>query len=383
MKICHIITRMIIGGAQENTLYTCEGLIAKGHDVTLITGPTTGPEGALLSRSTPPGLKIIEIPELLRQLSPLNDWRAYRKIYEICKHEKYDVVHTHASKAGIVGRIAAKKAGVPFVVHTVHGQAFFEGQNPLLNKAYVFAERMAARYSDRIYAVAQAMIDQCVNAKVAPRDKYKVVYSGMDLDAFFNAKPETALMAKLGIDGSTPVVGTVARLFELKGHDMILKAAPKIIKAIPNVKFMFVGDGILRQSLEEQIKDAGITDNFIFVGLVPPTEVCRYTALMNVMAHLSLREGLPRACVQALASRVPVVAYPLDGTPEVVLDGKTGILCPPKDADAVADAIIKLLKSPELCKKMGQLGQDNVRKLFDWHKMVDILEEEYIKHQRS
>ncbi len=192
LKVCHVITRMIVGGAQENTLLSCAGLLGNGHEVTLVTGPSPGPEGELLSRSCPQGLRIIEVPELVRQLSPLTDWRAYRRLREIFRREKFDVVHTHESKAGIIGRIAARKDGVPYVVHTVHGQAFFKGQFFLLNWAYILAERIAARNCDRMYAVAQAMIEQCVAAKVAPREKYMVVYSGMDLEAFLNARPEAA-----------------------------------------------------------------------------------------------------------------------------------------------------------------------------------------------
>ena len=152
LKICHVITQMIVGGAQENTLYTCQGLLENGHDVTLVTGPSPGPEGELLSRTCPEGLKIIEVSDLVRELSPKKDWRAYKQLREIFREQHFDVVHTHASKAGILGRIAARKEGVPFVVHTVHGQPFFKGQFFLLNWFYIAAEWYAARYCDKIFA---------------------------------------------------------------------------------------------------------------------------------------------------------------------------------------------------------------------------------------
>ena len=380
LKVCHVITRMIVGGAQENTLLSCAGLLENGHDVTLVTGPSPGPEGELLSRSCPKGLKIIEVPELVRQLSPLTDWRAYRRLREIFRQERFDVVHTHASKAGIVGRLAARKEGIPYVVHTVHGQAFFKGQFFLLNWAYILAERIAARHCDRIYAVAQAMIEQCVAAKVAPREKYEVVYSGMDLEAFLNAKPEPELRTSLGIPDGSPVVGCIARLFPLKGHDKLIEAAPAIIREVPDVRFLLVGNGILRDSLEAKIREMGIEKHFVFTGLVSPSEVCRYTALMDVLAHLSLREGLPRVAVQALASAVPVVAYPLDGTPEVVIDGETGRLCRVGDAAEIAARIIELLRDRKLREEMGRRGQEAVKTKFDWRRMSRILEEDYIKH---
>lgn len=241
---------------------------------------------------------------------------------------------------------------------------------------------MAARHCHKIYAVAQAMIDQAVKAGIAPRKKYMVVYSGMDLQAFMNCKPDPELRQKLGIPENAPVVGKIARIFELKGYETLVDAAPAIIEAVPDVRFLLVGDGILRPAIEQRIANLGLQQHFVFAGLVPPQEVCQYTALMDLLAHLSLREGLPRTAVQALASSIPVVAYPLDGTPEVVLDEITGYLCEPENTSEVAEKIITLLKNPTLRKKMGQNGQQLVRKLFDWHLMADILEQEYLEGLR-
>ncbi|MFA6816223.1 MAG: glycosyltransferase family 4 protein [Lentisphaeria bacterium] len=379
LSICHVITRMIIGGAQENTLLTIIGHLEKGHKVTLITGPTEGPEGKLLEKSCPKDLTIIELPSLIRSINPLKDLQAYFQLKAIFKKNKFDVVHTHASKAGILGRIAARHAGVPVVVHTVHGQAFHPYQAWYKNKLYIFTEKLAARYCDRIYAVAQAMIDQCVAAGVAKPEKYKVVYSGMRLNDFINQKPEPELRQKLGIPTDCFVIGKIARLFELKGHDCLIESARIIVQKVPNVRFLLVGDGNLRTLLEEKIKNYKLEKYFVFAGLVAPSEVCRYTALMDVLAHLSLREGLPRTAVQALASSIPVVAYPLDGTPEVVFDHKTGLLCPPEDIAKIADALIYLLEHEEIRKEYGRAGQKLVRDLFDWHRMADILEQEYRK----
>ena len=377
LAICHVITRMIIGGAQENTLYTCAGHLAKGHQVTLVTGPSPGPEGELLQQGCPEGLEVIVLPELRRELSPPADWRAYRALLRLFRERHFSVVHTHASKAGILGRIAARRAGVPFVVHTVHGQAFHAYQSALVNRLYIAAERWAARHCDRIYAVAQAMIEQCVEAGVAPREKYQVVYSGMDLDCYLNAQRDVTLRAELGIPTEALVVGKIARLFELKGHEDLLAAAPKVLAAVPNTYFLLVGDGILREALVAQAEALGIRDRVIFAGLVPPRDICRYTAQMDVLVHLSLREGLPRAVVQGLATGIPAVAYPLDGTPEVVLDGETGRLCPVRQIDAIAAALTELLLDPDKRRALGQRGRAEVRKRFAWQQMADILEDEY------
>jgi glycosyltransferase involved in cell wall biosynthesis len=159
----------------------------------------------------------------------------------------------------------------------------------------------------------------------------------------------------------------------------MIAAAPEIIRSFPEVRFLFVGDGILRDKLEAEAERLGVRRNFVFAGLVPPGEVPDYIAQMDVLAHLSLREGLPRACVQALASAVPAVAFPLDGTPEVVFHEKTGMLVQPGEGAAagVADAVKRLLADRELRQRLGAEGQRFVTEHFDWRLMGDILEEEY------
>lgn len=370
---------MIVGGAQENTLLSVKGQMEDGHDVVLLTGPTTGPEGKLLQISEIPGLRVVEEPALIRSVNPVKDWVAYRHLKKHFLAEKYDVVHTHASKAGVVGRAAAWSAKVPLVVHTVHGQAFHQYEKWWRNRLYITMERFAARRCHHIFSVAEAMIDQCVEAGVAPREKYSVVYSGMDMSAFLDARPESELRESLGIPETAPVIGKIARLFELKGHDYLFDAAPAIVAEFPEARFLLVGDGVLKETFERKIAQLGLSGHFIFTGLVPPGEVPRYTALMDILAHLSLREGLPRTVVQALAAGKPAVAFDLDGTPEVIWEGKTGHLCPPEDSKAVEEAILDLLRNPRKAREMGAAGRQRVRENFDWHHMVDCLEREYYR----
>ena len=378
MKICHIITRMIVGGAQENTLLTIKGHIEKGHEVVLVTGFSPGREGELLKNVEMPSFPIVEIPEMVREVSPFKDLKALARLREYLKKEKFDVVHTHSSKAGIIGRIAARQAGIPVVVHTVHGQAFHAYEKPWRKWLYIWAERIAARYCDKIYAVAQAMIDQCVEAKVAPREKYMVVYSGMDTAAFSNAKRDLELRKSLGIPDNAKVIVTVARLFPQKGYEEMLPAAAQLVKEFPDLHFLPVGDGPMFDQLQKQIADLGMSDHFHFAGLVPPHRVCDYIAQADVLWHLSLHEGLPRAVVQALAVGIPAIGYKLDGTPEVILNGETGYVTAPQDVDAVVKHSSELLKEAALRQKMGENGTALVIERFAWRRMADILETEFL-----
>ena len=376
LNICHIITRMIVGGAQENTLLTAIGHIRNGNSCTLVSGPSPGPEGELLrKKSIPSRLEVIECPYLCREINPVKDVLAYLWLRNFLKKRKFDVVHTHSSKAGIIGRAAASSLCVPVVVHTIHGLAFHRYENPIKNRFYIFAERWAARKCHRIFAVAQAMIEQSLAAKIANREKFKLVYSGMELERFTENKEREKIREKLGISGNAPVIGTVARLFPLKGYEDFLPAAAKIAKEIPELEFIIVGDGIMRGEIEKEAKSLKL--KFHFTGLVPPDKVADYISAMDLLIHLSLREGLPRAVVQALVSGIPAIAYDLDGAPEVLINGKTGFTAVPRDVDAVANFAIRILKDEKLRKSLGSEGKRMVIENFDWVKMVNDIEAEY------
>lgn len=373
MKICHVITRMIIGGAQENTLLSIKGALEKGHEVTLITGPTDGPEGKLLRDQPLPGLKVIECPWLVREISPLNELKAYSFIKKICRQERYDVVHTHTSKAGIIGRIAGRAAGVPLVVHTIHGLAFHPYQSAWKNRLYIFLEKLAAKYCDEIYCVAQAMIDQSLAAGIGKKEMFKVVYSGMEIETFLNAKADPVLRNELGIPENAVVFSTVARLFPEKGYEDFIPVAIRIAKRVPNACFLLIGNGILMDPIRKEVEEAGVSDRFFFPGLVSPGDVHKYLALSHALVHLSLHEGLPRAAVQSLGCGNPVIGYALDGTPEVVRNGETGWLIQPRDLDSVESAMMEVIEDPETARRYGANGKSMVGELFGWQRMADIL----------
>lgn len=368
---------MIVGGAQENTLLTALGHLGKGHEVTLVTGPSPGPEGELLKTKDISGLRIVVDENLVREINPYRDVSAYFSLKKFFRENSFDVVHTHSSKAGVLGRLAADAAKVPFIVHTVHGQAFHPYEKPWKNFIYKKSEQIAAGHCHKIFAVAQAMVGQCVAAGIAGPDKYKVVYSGIELDPFLKSDADCELRKKLGIPDNAPVIGTVARLFPLKGYEDFMPAAEIVSRKHPETCFLIVGDGIMKDSLVSRAESAKM--KFFFTGLVAPSEVHKYTALMDVLVHLSLREGLPRAVVQGLASGKPAIGFELDGTPEVIINGKTGFTVKAGDVRGVSGKIIFLLENPEKAKEMGAAGRMMVSGKFDSRKMADMLEEEYIR----
>ena len=377
MKVCHFITRMIVGGAQENTFLSARGLVEAGHECVLLSGPSEGREGSLLSRLKNPGFQVVESPLFVREISPWKDLEAVYWLADFLKREKFDVIHTHSSKAGIIGRIAGRIARVPMVVHTIHGLAFGPYDSFLRNQLYIQAERFAAKRCDRIYAVAQAMIDQCLAQKIGRPEQFKVIYSGMELERFLNAKPDPNLRAELGIPAGSRVIGTVARLFPRKGYEDFFPVAAKVVQSCPEACFLILGDGPMRAEYEKLTETLGIRGKVFFAGLVSPDRIADYIALTDVLAHFSLKEGLPRAAVQALAEGKPVVAYPLDGTPEVVLDGKSGYLTEPGNHAAAAEALIRLLQEEKLRRAFGEYGRELVRDKFPWRKMSDALIEDY------
>jgi glycosyltransferase involved in cell wall biosynthesis len=380
MRVAHIITRMIIGGAQENTLYTCLDLIEQyGDDVLLITGPSQGPEGRLLEKGRAGGLPI-RLVDCLRRDIHLRDFQAYRDLKRVIQDYRPDVVHTHSAKAGFLGRAAAWKCSVPLVIHTVHGAPFHPYQSFLARSAFIRLERWAAGRCHHLISVADAMTELLVAAKVAERDKFTTIYSGMDVQPFLNCNQfRAAARRELGLSDSQIVVGKIARLFHLKGHEYLIEAARLVIAAEPRVHFLLVGDGILRPSLEARISRLGLESHFSFTGLVPPEQIPYYLSSMDVLVHVSLREGLARTLPQALISGRPVISYDIDGAREVVIDGQTGRLLPPRSVDELAAAIIELAADPDLRQRLGQGGVSRFSSQFDHRFMTQRIRELYVQ----
>ncbi len=386
MRVTHIITRLVIGGAQENTLATIRGLREKsGVEINLISGPTIGPEGSLEAEArkifsvTHHASRITIIPELVRPVHPLKDFIALRKLEKILREQKPDLVHTHSGKAGILGRLAASRAGVPVIIHHIHGPSFGNFQGALANKIFTAAERHAARVTDHFFCSAAAMTKLYLAAGIGKPSMFTRIFSGFDLEPFLTATNDLALRKKLGLEENHFVIGKIGRIFKLKGHADLLTAFAKILPQIPHARLLFIGDGSLRSEIENQIRALGLDGKVIFTGLVPPGEVARYVGLMDCLAHLSYREALSRALPQALAAGKPVIAYDFDGADEVCLENKTGFIIRTGDTGTAAQRILQLANHAELRNQFGRLGQQFVRENFSIKKMVD---DQYAVYQR-
>lgn len=407
MRIAHVITRMIIGGAQENTLHNCQDLVhLHGDEVLLVTGPAVGPEGDLLSKRVRTneddiddsaneakgragrfdldGLPIELIDSLRRAIHPVHDWNASRDLRRTLLDFDPDVVHTHSAKGGLLGRHVGwglKRTSTgkrPVVVHTVHGAPFHEYQSKMAHDFFVRCERWAASRCHKLISVADAMTDLMVDAGVAPREKFVTIHSGMNVDPFVHAVDHReAVRQKYGLRDEHVVVGKIARLFHLKGHADLVPAAKLVADRHPNVRFLLVGDGILRAELEQQIESLGLKEHFIFTGLVPPTEVPAMIGAMDILVHASYREGLARALPQALIAGRPAISYDIDGAREVVIDDQTGYLVGAGQVADLADRMIRLVSDQELRQRMGREGQSRFTDLFRHETMTRRIRELY------
>jgi glycosyltransferase involved in cell wall biosynthesis len=364
-RVWHVITRLIAGGAQENTILSCEAL-ADRYDVRLLTGPPDGKEGSLVDEARRRGIPTLIVPDLVRPVSLRRDAVAFGALVRLFLRGRPHIVHTHSSKAGILGRAAAWWAGVPLVVHTNHGLPFYGEQPWLVRKAFWALEKLAASVTDRVVCVGEAMRRQSIAARLGPPSFYEVIPSGIEVDRFLRAKSVRGL---LGIPETAPVVGMIARMARHKGHRFLAEAAP------PGTHLLFVGDGEERSELERIVRARGLTATF--TGHVTPGEVPDLIASMDVVAHPSLWEGLPRAAAEALLAGRPVAAFDRDGASEVVLDGVTGRLVPAGSTSGLRSALEDLLSRPDRGRGLGEEGRRRCLERFDWRRAGERMDRLY------
>jgi glycosyltransferase involved in cell wall biosynthesis len=403
LRIVHIITRLILGGAQENTLITCRLLAERGHEVTLITGPALGPEGQLFDQTKGQKYRTIVVDEMRRAILPFKDYASYSKIKALLRELEPDIVHTHSAKAGIVGRFAAwslkdewasRGEGIlpsnrgqdaratilrPGVVHTLHGLSFHPYQNSWANRLYIAFEKAAARRTDYFISVADAMTEQNKAAGIGVDKPHITAYSAIEEEQFLTPIPPDKLQAfrrEHDIPQDAVVLVTIGRLFMLKGHDYIIESARELSKRFPNVIWLFVGNGNLADAYQQQIQHLGLADRFRFTGLIPPDQVPLAIQASDILVHPSLREGLARTLPQAMLCARPAISFDVDGAREVVNDA-TGRLVEPKNVPQLIEACAELIAGQALRARLGRTGQESVRTKFAPNTMVDTIEEVY------
>jgi len=374
MRVTHVITRLVIGGAQENTIATVLGLSSKpGVEVDLISGPTTGPEGSLESAFADcPGLLSI-VPPLVRPVHPLKDVLAYVQLARLLGRRSPDIVHTHSGKAGVLGRLAARRAGVPVIIHHIHGPSFGPFQGRLANWIFTAAERGAAKVTTHFVCSANAMTRLYLAAGIGRPEMYTRVFSGFPVEPFLNTSNDPTLRAKLSFAPEHFVIGKIARLAPLKGHGDLLAAIRSLLPQCPGARLLLLGDGPLRAQLEARALALGLKDKVVFTGQVPPGQVARYVGIMDCLAHLSAREALSRALPQALAASKPVVAYDFDGADEICFDHETGFLVRMGDVATVTRRLLELARDPGKRERFGRRGRRFVQEHFPVELMVDKL----------
>lgn len=384
MRVTHVITRLIVGGAQENTVSTVLGFQGKPNwEVDLLSGPTSGPEGTLepLFEKYPGALSIV--PSLVRPVQPVLDLKCYFALRKIFRATRPSIVHTHSSKAGVLGRLAAHHTRVPLIVHTIHGPAFGEWQGRLSNIIFKGAEKAADSATTHYITVADAMRDQYLAAGIGTPNKYTRIFSGFNLEPFRTASNDLNLRKQYGLSSQDIVVGKIARMFELKGHDDLFAVVPELVRKNPRLKFLLIGGGPWEERFRKLAKDMGLENHFAFTGLVAPKEIPSLVGIIDFLVHLSFREGLPRALPQALAAGKPVVAYDCDGAREIAIPGKTGFLVRCRDHAGLVDAILTLSDNEPLRVQLGKQGQTLVSECFSVERMVDEIEELYFQLLQS
>ncbi len=376
-KVAHSITRLDRGGSTDNTLLTVLGLDPTRYRVDLITGLTSFPSPLVRRLKKRPDITVRFLPSLLRAIRPLTDLRALWALYRLCRHERFDLVHTHTSKAGILGRWGAWLAGCRRLVHTSHGSVFTGYYGPVLSRLFVYAERLTAHITDTIITLTPRGVEEHVAWRIAPKEKFRVIPSGVELEGFGSLPAEEgpAVRATLGLPQSGPVVGSVGRLDRVKGYDLLVEASAVVLRDRPEAWFVVAGDGQERRALEAQARRLGVAERWLFLGWQAHLEPL-YPAL-DLSVLPSRNEGMGRAAVEALACGRPVVATAVGGVPSVVEDGVTGLLVPPEDPQALASAILHLLEDETARRRMGEAGPQRVRERFSSQAMLDGINQVY------
>jgi glycosyltransferase involved in cell wall biosynthesis len=381
-RVMRVIARLNIGGPAIHTILLTAGLDAARFESTLVSGVEEAYEGNMLDLAARKGVQPLVIPEMGREINPLKDWVTLLKLYRLFRDRRPHIVHTHTAKAGTVGRMAARLAGVPVIVHTFHGHVFHDYFGPLQTRVFIGIERLLASLSDRIVTVSDGQRRELAEYGVASLDKIAVVPLGFELDALLNCEPlRGQLRRELGIPDGMALVGIVARLAAIKNHRLFLDAARLIVEAGQEAMFLIVGDGELRVDLEAYVAELKLAERVIFTGW--RRDLPRIYADLDVVALSSLNEGTPVSLIEAMAAAKPVVATRVGGVSDVILDKESGYLVQSKDAEGLARGILDLLRAPDRAREMGLAGRVAVHPKYASETMLANIERLYLELLRE
>jgi len=378
IKVAHIIARMITGGADENTLFTMEGLDKNKYDVDLITGEEI--DESILNKFKNSHFDIFQIKGLKWKLNFLHDPIVLLRLIKLLKKKRYDIVHTHTTKAGILGRIAARIAGVPVIVHGLHGSTFQAFDSELLNWLLFLFEKLTGRFTDAYISVSGVLSEKYVEKGIGKKENYHTVYSGMELETFYAAREKVDCRKKqkeLGIGVEDFVIGNVARLETRKGHKFLIDAFKNVVEEQKDghIKLLIIGEGNKREYLENYVNELKLESKVIFTGYRKDVE--ELMAIMDIFVLTSLREGLPRVLVQAAAVGMPSIAFNVDGVPEIIKDNYNGFLVKARDIGQLENRIMEYINNKELVLLHGRNGREFIENKWSIKGMVDRIDKIY------
>jgi glycosyltransferase involved in cell wall biosynthesis len=377
MKVLHAITRLDRGGSSENTLLSAIGLAKKGYEVDILFGQTQSPSVPLLEKARKEGVNFIEEDDLVRDIHPLRDLVAFVDIFRFIRDGKYDIVHAHSSKAGLICRLAARLAGVKIVIYTPHGSVFYGYFNKAFNRIIIFAESIVSRATDKIVGLTPAECDEWVNFGIGKKEKYTAIPSGVDFDLMVDEiAGERDIREELGIPPGKTIVGSVGRFVDVKGYEYLIEAAIKEIKKRDDIYFLLAGDGPLRRKYKEMISSEGVEERFHIIGWQENTG--SVIKALDIFVLSSLNEGMGRVLAEAMFLEKPVIATRVGGVPSVV-EGNAGLLVEPASSSAIERAIDVFMEDPEKARTMARKGREKALAEYSAEKMVHDLDMLYKK----
>lgn len=377
VKVLRIIGRLNVGGPAIHVVNLTAGLCSDRYQPLLVAGTESEAEGSMLDFALSHGVKPTVIPEIVTafSLAP-RDGKALWKLYWLMRKERPHIVHTHTAKAGFLGRLAARLAGVPLIVHTFHGHVLHGYYGPVKNALLRRVERSWASFTDRLVTVSEQVKNELIGYGIAKAEKITIVPLGFDLEPFLVSHTHQGeFRREMGLSDEIKLVGIVGRIFTIKNHAMFLESAAQISAREPTARFVIVGDGVLRPALEQQARRLGIADRVLFTGW--RRDLPRIYADLDLLVVSSDNEGTPVSAIEAMASSCPVVATRVGGLPDLIADRKTGILVPPRQPEALTNAVLCLLHDPQIARELGRNGRDSVRHRFTVQRLLSDTDDLY------